>query len=89
MVTKMNKTEFIKTLSEKTGYSIEKCTIINSILEDNFVISKKNKCKIIDSLMNELNINYDEADNIYNVSIELISKTIKDKIKHPFKKTNN
>ena len=81
----MNKTGFIKALSEKTNYSIEDCTRINSILEDNFIISKKNKCKIVDQLMKEMNVDYDEADNIYNISVELISSQIKDKIKHPFK----
>ena len=81
----MNKTEFIKKLSEKTNYSIEDCTIINSILEDNFIISKKSKDKIIDSLMKDLNIDYNEADNIYNISAELITKEIKNKLNHPFK----
>ena len=85
MVILMNKTEFINELSKKINYSVEDCTRINSILEDNFIISKKNKCKIVDSLMKEFNIDYDEADNIYNASVELITKSIKDKIKHPFK----
>lgn len=85
MVMRMNKTEFIKTLSEKINYSIEDTTIINSILEDNFVISKKNKEKIINSLMNELKIDELEADRIYNTSVEIISKEIKNKIKHPFR----
>ena len=82
---KMNKQEFIKELSEKIYYSIEDTTRINNILEDNFIISKKNKCKIVDSLMNEFNIDYDEADKIYNASVELITKQIKNKLRHPFK----
>lgn len=85
MVMKMNKEEFINALSEKINYSIEDTTRINSILEDNFIISKKNKQKIIDSLMNEFSINEEEADKIYNASVELITKQIKDKLRHPFK----
>ena len=46
----MNKEKFIEELSNKTGYSKENCTIINSVLEDNFLIGKKNKDKIITSL---------------------------------------
>lgn len=85
MVMKMNKEEFINALSEKINYSIEDTTRINSILEDNFIISKKNKQKIIDSLMNEFSINEEEADKIYNASVELITKQIKNKLRHPFK----
>jgi len=47
MVMNLNKTEFIKTLSCKTGLSIKDTEIINKILEDNFFVSKKNKDKII------------------------------------------
>ena len=85
MVMKMNKTEFIHAISEKTGYDIEKSTQINYILESNFFISKKNKDKIINALMNELNIEISEADNIYNICIEIITSAIKNKIRHPFR----
>ena len=85
MVMKMNKTEFIHSISEKTGYDIEKSTKINYILESNFFISKKNKDKIINDLMNELNIEELDADNIYNTCIEIITSAIKNKIKHPFR----
>ncbi len=85
MVKKMNKTKFIKKLSEKTGYSIEDCTRINSIIEDNFIISKKSKEKIINDLMIEFNINYEEASRIYEISTEIIVTAIKTKLIHPFK----
>ena len=52
----MNKSQFINELSKKTNYSIEDCTRINSILEDNFIISRKSKDKIVSSLMSEFNI---------------------------------
>ena len=81
----MNKKEFITELSNKLNYDIDKCTIINSIIEDNFIIGKKRKTNIVNSLIEQLNINEEEADNIYNVSNEIISTAIKNKIKHPFK----
>lgn len=81
----MNKSQFINELSKKTNYSIEDCTRINSILEDNFIISRKSKDKIVSSLMSEFNISEEEANNIYNISVEIITTSIKNKIKHPFK----
>lgn len=81
----MNKKEFITELSNKLNYDIDKCTIINSIIEDNFIIGKKRKTNIVNSLIEQLNINEEEADHIYNVSNEIISTAIKNKIKHPFK----
>ena len=42
----MNKSEFIKELSKQTKYDEEKCTLINSIIEDTFIIGKKNKEKM-------------------------------------------
>ena len=41
----MNKEEFIKELVKLTNLSEEKCTTINSILEDTFLIGKNNKEK--------------------------------------------
>ena len=43
----MNKTGFIKELSEKLGYDEEKCTLINSVIEDYFIIGKSNKEKVL------------------------------------------
>ena len=42
----MNKSEFIKQLSEKLGYDEGKCTIINDVLENHFIVGKNNteKC---------------------------------------------
>jgi len=36
----MNKSEFIKELSKQTKYDEEECTLINSIIEDTFIIEK-------------------------------------------------
>ncbi len=85
MVMKMNKTEFINKLSDKLSYPEEKCIIINEILESNFFISKKNKEKIIKKLILKLNVNYETAMNIYDVSVGIINEEIKNKLKHPFR----
>lgn len=85
MVIQMNKSGFIKELSNRTNYSIEECTKINEIIERNFIISKQSKDKIISSLISELNYSEEQADNIYNISVEIITKAIKEKIKHPFR----
>lgn len=54
-------------------------------MERNFLIGNKNKQKIIDQLIDKLNINKDKAEEIYNISNNIISLSIKEKLKHPFK----
>ena len=85
MVMNLNKTEFIKKLSKKLSYSKDKCIIINEILESNFFISKKNKDKIIEELIRVLDINQEEAINIYNIAVTIIKNEVKNKLRHPFK----
>lgn len=86
MVMRMNKTEFIKELSNKTGYNKDMCLQINNIIEDTFLIGKKNKEKMINDFKNKLNINEEEANKIYETAMNIISSEIKNKLKHPFKK---
>ena len=88
MVINMNKKEFIEELVKKTNYDEDKCIIINDILEDNFIIGKKNKEKTISNLIEKLNIDKKEANNIYDISSSIIMNAIKDKIKHPFRSKN-
>ena len=85
MVIVMNKKEFIEKLIEKTGRNENECIIINSCIEENFIIGRKNKEKTISLIMEKLDISYDEADNIYNIASSIISKGIKNSIIHPFK----
>lgn len=85
MVIKMNKTEFIKELSKHTGYDEEKCNLINSIIEDTFIIGKKNKEKMIKNFENRLNFDENEATKLYEIVMNIIGTEIKTKIKHPFK----
>ena len=82
---KMNKTGFIKKLQKELNYNEEKCIIINSVLEDHFIIGKNNKEKIINDLIEKLTITEEEAENIYETSSKIISSAIKNKIVHPFK----
>ena len=51
MVMKMNKSEFIKRLKKETNYSEDRCVLVNDILENNFIIGRKNKQKIINDLI--------------------------------------
>lgn len=85
MVMKMNKRDFINELSTTLSYSEDKCIIINDILENNFFISKKNKDKIIEEFIKNLNVNNEEAINIYDVAVRIVKGEIKNKLKHPFK----
>lgn len=84
MVMKMNKTEFIQKLARTLSYPEEKCIIINDILESHFFLSKKNKDKIIEALIDQLEIEKDEATNIYETAVKIINEEIKHKLKHPF-----
>lgn len=85
IVKKINKSEFLNLIQSKTRLSKDECLIVNDILEMNFLIGNKNKQKIIDQLIDKLNINKDKAEEIYNISNNIISLSIKEKLKHPFK----
>lgn len=84
----MNKTGFIKELSEKLGYDEEKSTLINSVIEDHFIVGKNNKEKILTDLMEKVGVSQEDADKIYNTAMEIFAKSVKDKILHPFKKND-
>lgn len=88
MVKKMNKTEFIDKLKSKMNLTENESIIVNDILENHFLIGKNNKEKIIDDLINRLNINELKANEIYNTSMSIISNELKYKLKHPFKSQN-
>jgi len=82
----MNKQKFIKTIKENLNTSEAQANIINNIIESNNIFSKKNKDKIINDFIEQLNIDKEKAENIYETSLNIITNTIKNKIKHPFKK---
>ena len=81
----MNKIEFIEKLEKKLNYDKNTCEKINNIIENTFLVGKKNKEKMINSFIEELNIKYSEAEKIYETVMEIISNNLKEKIKHPFK----
>jgi len=81
----MNKHKFIEELSKQTNLDINTCTIINSIFEDNFFISKSSKGKIIEELISTLNIDEDKANEIYDIAKTIMKEAIKYNLLHPFK----
>ncbi len=85
MEKQMNKAGLIKELTKQLKYSENECTIITNVLEENFIFSKKSKDKIIDNFVKKLDIEEDEANHIYEVSMSIINNEIKYRIKHPFK----
>ncbi len=76
MEMKMNKEEYIKVLMVKTNRSEEECIVLNEIIEKHFIIGKNNKEKIIEDIIQELHLEYKEADDLYNICIENIIKGI-------------
>ena len=84
----MNKMGFIKELSKQTGYDEQKCILINDIIENYFIFGRKNKDKIIKDLQINASLNEDDAENIYDISMKIITGEIKNKLKHPFKSQN-
>lgn len=84
----MNKTAFIKELSKQTGYDEQKCILINNVIENYFIFERKNKDKIIRDLQVKSSLSQDDAENVCDVSIKIITGEIKNKIKHPFKNQN-
>lgn len=85
----MNKADFIKKLSEQSGYDIEQCTIINDVLESHLIVGKKGPEKILNDFETRLGVTREEADNIYNLSVGIMNKELKNKIRHPFKSKKN
>ncbi len=82
----MNKEDFIKKLSEKTGISIEQCGIVNEILEKIPLIGEENKDKIINEIKTRLNLPDEAVDGIYNAAAGILAGGIGEKIKSFFKK---
>ena len=81
----MKKRDFINELKKQTGYEEKDCIIINNVLENNFIFGKNNKIKIINELTEKLNIDETEADEIYNLCMNIINKSVVNKLIHPIK----
>lgn len=85
MVMKMNKKKFIEKLQDRTKLSIKDCENINDILENHFIFNNQNKYEIVNDIVKEIGIEKEKAENIYEISMDIISSALKDKLKHPFK----
>lgn len=81
----MNKEKFIQTLKETLNIDEAKAKIINNVIESNNIFGKKNKDIIINDFMEQLKIDNEKANEIYEKSLNIITNAIKNKIKHPFK----
>lgn len=84
----VNKNGFIKELSKETGYDEQKCILINNVIENYFIFGSKNKDKIIRDLQAKANLSEDDAENVYDIGVKIITGEIKNKLKHPFKSQN-
>ena len=82
----MNKTNFIKELSKQTKYNEEKCILINNVIENYFIFGRKNKDRIIKDLQIKVNLSEEDSENVYDISMGIIIKEIKYKLRHPFNK---
>lgn len=85
MVKRMNKTYFLEQLKEETKLSEKDVLALSSILDDHFVFGKKNKDKIVSDIKEKLEVSNERAEEIYNITMSIISSNLKDKLKHPFK----
>lgn len=82
----MNKEQFINALMEKTHYSYEKCVLINDVLETKSCFRKKHQPIIVDMFKKSLEIDEEEAVNIFATSKDILSSELKHRICHPFGK---
>lgn len=79
----MNKSDFIKELESKTQYTAEQCAVINDVLENHFVLRKKNKPKIVTELSARLGVDEAEADSVYETSMSIIKTEMKHAVRRP------
>ena len=81
----MNKSGFIKQISKELNVDETKARQIADLLEENFLIGKKNKENTIQLFVDNLKVTEEEANEIYNKCIDVIKDNLVQKVKHPFK----
>ena len=86
---KNNKKALLVDLKERLGCSEEECLIINEIVEETSLFGRKNKAKMIDGFMSQLNVTEERAEEIYNTFMDIFKSRVKHKIFHPFKSYKN
>ena len=85
MVKQMNKHGFVQEISKQTNRDIRESIIIADCFDNHFIIGKKNKEKTILDIQDKLEVEYEEANEVYNIVSKIIATAIKDKLKHPFR----
>lgn len=63
-------------LKELTSRRDDEINIIDEILNSHFIVGRNNKEKIIADFKEKLNLNNEDADNLYNQCSEIIVKGI-------------
>lgn len=86
---KNNKRALLVELKERLNVSENDCVIINNIVEETSLFGKKNKTKMINGFIEQLNVSEERADEIYNTFMDIFKRRIKWKIRHPFKSYDN
>ena len=81
----MNKNGFINEIQKHTDKDVKDCIIIADCFDKHFFIGRKNKDATVSELMEKLEIDHEEADQVYNITSKIITTAIKDKLKHPFR----
>ena len=80
----MNNRAFVEAFSKQSGYNLEESKKISKLCDKFFIVGKNNKEKLIQELINEMQLTEEEANRIYEIRSSIISQGIKDKIRHPF-----
>ncbi len=81
----MNTEDFIAELSKQTGLDATQAASINEIMDGTSLIDGANKDKIISLIVEKAGVSEEQAEQIYNAGIGLLSDSVIDKI-NPFKK---
>lgn len=76
----MNRKELFEKLKKELKLDDEMVKKIGNIFDNNFIIGKNNKEKIIDELMDKVNIDKKTANKIYNKFVNVVESGIKNKI---------
>ena len=85
MVKLMNKHGFVEEISKQTNRDIKDSIIIADCFDNHFIVGKKNKEKTILDIQDKLEVEYEEASELYNIVSKIIATAIKNKLRHPFK----
>ena len=83
-MTKNNKRSLLVELKERLNVTEQECIIINSIGESTSLLGKKNKAKMINGFIEQLNVSDERAEEIYETYMDIIKYKLKYRLRHPF-----